>query len=155
MEAKVCSNGPGHMTKMAIMPIYGKNPCSQLKKYMNLYEYQRWRSFIDLCPRSLIFNIFKLLFLKHTRLIEAVFHVEPSLDGRMKVNTKWPPCPYMLKSFQNLLLWNRKADELENWYAASSTRVLPNLFKWCPWVDIDLFYGKVKFGYLCFCMGKS
>ena len=22
---KVCSNGPGHMTKMAIMPIYGKN----------------------------------------------------------------------------------------------------------------------------------
>ena len=22
---KVCSNGPGHMTKMAVMPIYGKN----------------------------------------------------------------------------------------------------------------------------------
>ena len=22
---KVCSNGPGHMTKMATMPIYGKN----------------------------------------------------------------------------------------------------------------------------------
>ena len=22
---KVCSNGPGHMTKMAAMPIYGKN----------------------------------------------------------------------------------------------------------------------------------
>ena len=27
--AKVCSNGPGHMTKMAAMPIFGKN----LKKY--------------------------------------------------------------------------------------------------------------------------
>ena len=26
---KVCINGPGHMTKMAAMPIYGKN----LKKY--------------------------------------------------------------------------------------------------------------------------
>ena len=26
---KVCSNGPGHMTKMAHVPIYGKN----LKKY--------------------------------------------------------------------------------------------------------------------------
>ena len=25
-EKKVCSNGPGHMTKMAAMPIYGKNP---------------------------------------------------------------------------------------------------------------------------------
>ena len=23
---KVCSNGPGHMTKMAATPIYGKNP---------------------------------------------------------------------------------------------------------------------------------
>ena len=22
---KVCSNGPGHMTKMATMPVYGKN----------------------------------------------------------------------------------------------------------------------------------
>ena len=22
---KVCSNGPGHMTKMAVIPIYGKN----------------------------------------------------------------------------------------------------------------------------------
>ena len=22
---KVCSNGPGHMTKMAVMPVYGKN----------------------------------------------------------------------------------------------------------------------------------
>ena len=24
-ETKVCSNGPGHMTKMAAMPIYDKN----------------------------------------------------------------------------------------------------------------------------------
>ena len=24
-ETKACSNGPGHMTKMAAMPIYGKN----------------------------------------------------------------------------------------------------------------------------------
>ena len=23
---KVCSRGPGHMTKMAVMPIYNKNP---------------------------------------------------------------------------------------------------------------------------------
>ena len=54
---KVCSNGPGHMTKVAAMPIYGKN----LKK--------------------------------------------------------------------NLLLRNQKADDLEIWYAASSARVLPSLFK--------------------------
>ena len=30
MRTKACSNGPGHMTKMAAMPIYGKNP---IKKF--------------------------------------------------------------------------------------------------------------------------
>ena len=71
MGKQVCSNGPGHMTKMAAMPIYGK-----------------------------------------------------------------------------------KADDLETWYSASGAQVLSGLFKWWPWVD-DLFYGKVKFGPLCFCMGKK
>ena len=39
--------------------------CSKLNKYMNLYEYQRSRSFIDLGPRSLILNIFKFLILRN------------------------------------------------------------------------------------------
>ena len=25
----------------------------------------------------------------------------------------WPPCPYMVKTFKNLLLWNQRADDLE------------------------------------------
>ena len=29
------------------------------------------------------------------------------------------------------------------------------MFKWWPWIDLDLFYDKVKFGPLCFYMGKS
>ena len=33
--------------------------------------------------------------------------------------------------------------------------VLPKLFKLRPWVDLDLFYAKVKFGHIGFCMGKS
>ena len=36
-----------------------------LNEYMHLYEYQRSRSFIDLGPRSLRFNIFKFLFLRN------------------------------------------------------------------------------------------
>ena len=87
--------------------------------------------------------------------------MEPPWDWGIKVITKvcvtwprWPPCPYMIKTIKNLLLWNQKADNLETWFAASSTRVLPSLFKWCSWVDLDLFNGKVKFGPLCFCMGK-
>ena len=38
-----------------------------------------------------------------------------------------------------------------SWYAALGSRVLPTLFKWWPWDDLDIFYSKVKFGPLCFC----
>ena len=41
---------------------------------------------------------------------------------------KWPPCPYMVKTLKNLLLWNQKADDLESWYVALGTLVLPSLF---------------------------
>ena len=64
-------------------------------------------------------------------------------------------CPYMVKAIKDNFLWNRKADDLETWYTALSTQVLPSLFKCCPWVDLSLFYSKVKFGPLCYCMGKS
>ena len=39
----------------------------------------------------------------------------------------WLPCPYMIKTFKNLLFWNRKADDLETWYAALVTQVLPRI----------------------------
>ena len=68
---------------------------------------------------------------------------------------RWPPLPYMVKTLKNLLLWNPKADDIETWYASWGARVLPNWIKWWPWVDLDLFYGKVKFGPLCFCRGKD
>ena len=80
---KVCSHHPGHMTKMAAMPIYGKNPS------------------------------------------------------------------------KILLLQNRQADFHETWYVASGTPAHHSLFKWWPWSDPDLFYGKVKFGNLGFSIGKS
>ena len=67
---------------------------------------------------------------------------------------RWPPRLYTVKTFKNLLLQNQKADDPEIWYVASVARVLPSLFKWCSLVDLDLFYGKVKFGPICFCMGK-
>ena len=54
---------------------------------MNLYEYQRSRSFIDLGPRSLRFNIFKLLFLMP---IKANFHVEPPCDREIKECSNGP-----------------------------------------------------------------
>ena len=39
-------------------------------------------------------------------------------------------------------------------YVALSMQVLPRLFKLLPWVDLDTFYAKVKFGDIGFCMGK-
>ena len=61
----------------------------------------------------------------------------------------------MVKIFNNRLLWNQKADGLESWFAALGIRVLPNVFKQWPWVDLDLFYDNVKFGPLCFYMEKG
>ena len=61
----------------------------------------------------------------------------------------------MVKTLKNLLLQKQYAADLETWYVALSMQVLPRLFKLSPWVDLDLFYVKVKFGYIGFCMGES
>ena len=70
---------------------------------MNLYEYQRSRPFIDFGPRSLRFNILKLLFLKKNKgTIEAIFHVESSWDGRMKASINGPLCFCMGKKVKTM-----------------------------------------------------
>ena len=38
-RTKICSNGPGHMTKMATMPIYGKNPLKIFSKTNRLITF--------------------------------------------------------------------------------------------------------------------
>ena len=70
-------------------------------------------------------------------LIEAKFHVEPPRDEGTKVSsngpghmTKMAAMPIYDKNLKNLLLRNQKTNDLETWYAASSARVIPNLFKW-------------------------
>ena len=68
---------------------------------------------------------------------------------------RWPPCPYMIKTFKNLLLQNQKSYDLETWHVALGTQALQSLYKWWPWVDLDLFYGKVKLGHLYVWMGKT
>ena len=61
----------------------------QPNEYMNFYEYQRSRSFTDLHPRSLRFNIFhsdstfsNFFCSETTRPIEAKFHMRPPWDVR-------------------------------------------------------------------------
>ena len=87
--------------------------------------------------------------------IEAKFHMEPPCDGQRKfVQTvrvtwpRWPPCPYNygknLKISSSPVLKGLWPYDLETWSVALGAQVLPSLFKWWPWVDLDLFYGKVN-----------
>ena len=43
--------------------------------------------------------------------------------------TKMASRPIYGKTFKNLLLRNQEADDLETWYTASGTQILPNVFK--------------------------
>ena len=52
---------------------------------MNPYEYQRSRSFIDLGPRSLRFNISNFFSLETASPIESNFYMEPPWDGGTKL----------------------------------------------------------------------
>ena len=61
----------------------------------------------------------------------------------------------MVKALKNLLLWNRWTDFNETWYVALGTLAHYSLYKSWPWVDLDLLYGKVKFGHIGFSMEKS
>ena len=67
---------------------------------------------------------------------------------------RWPPRPYMVKTFKNLLLQNRECLEAEPLQESSGTGGLPKLLKELSYVDVWPFYGKVKFASLCICMGK-
>ena len=94
----------------------------------------RSRSFIDLCPMSLRFNILKLLFLKTYEAVWSNFYMEPSWDvvwncvEMFRITwPRWLPGPYMVK----------------------------NLFKLWHWVDLDHFYDMVRFVSKCFCTGES
>ena len=68
---------------------------------------------------------------------------------------RWPPHPYMVKTFKNLLLQNRECLGAEPLHESSGTGGLPKLLKELSYVDVWPFYGKVKFASLCICMGNT
>ena len=154
MVKAYCSNFRIISSPFFMCPIFSS---SEPKAQWWAYRIGRPLSYV--CSVSTFSNIVSS---ETTGLIEAKFHMELPWYGGTKVCSKmvlvtwpsWPPCSYMVKTLKNLLLRNQKANDLETWYAASSAPVLQSLFNWWPWVDLDLFYGKVRFGPLCFCMGK-
>ena len=45
----------------------------------------------------------------------------------------------MVKTIENIFLWNRKADDLETWYTALSTQVLPSCSNDAPGLTLTYF----------------
>ena len=58
---------------------------------------------------------------------------------------RWLQCPYMVKTFKNLLLQNQISPGVLSLHKPSGTGDLPKLLQWWSYVDIWPFYGKVKF----------
>ena len=63
--------------------------------------------------------------------------------------------PIYGKNLKKNLLQNQSTDDRKTLYVALALQVLPRLFKLSPWVDLDRFYAKVKFGEIGLCIGKS
>ena len=72
-------------------------------------------------------------------------------ERRMKSNSNGPvPMTMMAATLKVLFLQNHRADCLETWNIVVRMLVQYDLYKLWPWVDLDLFYGMVKFGSLGF-----
>ena len=75
---------------------------------VHVYEYQRSRSFTDLGPSSLRFNISKFLSVETAGPIEAKLHLwrvhvtEEQKFVQMVTWPIWPPCSYMVKNLKIL-----------------------------------------------------
>ena len=110
-------------------------------------------------PQDIYIWKLKLVFLKnHWPIFNQIFVCKLAgtrkwkFDDMMPVTwPRWPPRPYMVKN----LLQNGWMDFNKTWYVALGTPAHYSLFKWWPWVDLDLIYGWVKFGKLGFSIGKN
>ena len=58
-----------------------------------------------------------------------MYKIPPVGVGRRGSIASLRSIPIYGKNLKNLLLWNQKVDDLESWYAALGTQVLPNVFK--------------------------
>ena len=93
-----------------------------------------WRLIRDLIPM-----------LRHPSVLVSVHRHCPQFQTSPK-----PASPFKAK-----ILYEAWGLADLNLYVASGTPVHHSLFKWWPWVDLDLFYGKVIFCFLSFAYRKK
>ena len=112
-------------------------------------------------PQGIYIWKLKLVFLRnYWAIFNQILYVSFQVQGN---ENQWTWCwshdqdggqaHIWLKPFKNLLR-NWWTDFCQTWYVALGTPAHHCLFKWWPWIDLDLFYGKVKFGNLSFSTGK-
>ena len=130
-----------------------------------VYEVE-WVSKVNIvlwpCSKVTQISKLKLFFLKNRWVIWNQSSYESSRGNGNKNLYKWVGshdqhgrhAHIRVKTLKNLLQ-KQKTNDLETWYVALCMEVLPKLFKLWPWIDLDFFYAKVKFGHIGFCMGKS
>ena len=92
------------------------------------------------------FTISNVFFSETTRPIKVKFYVEPPWKGGTKVYingpghiTKIAAMPIYGKTLKNLLLQNRKSNELETWHVALVTHVLQVYINDDPWLTLTYF----------------
>ena len=78
----------------------------------------------------------KIFFSETAWPIKAKFYMKHLWEGGTNVYinnpghmTRWPPCPYMVKTLQNLLLRNHWTDFNQTWHEALMTQVLQCVYK--------------------------
>ena len=60
--------------------------CNELNDLLNLHEYEKSRSFFDLCQRSLFLN-FHIFFSKPVEIFETKYHVDVFGRTEIKIYT--------------------------------------------------------------------
>ena len=69
---------------------------------------------------------------------------------------RWPPCWYMEKKYSEIFFsWTSSPMSLKLGMQHRGPKLYKVLHKWWPWVDLGLYYGKVKFGCLYVWMGEN
>ena len=124
---------------------------SHINEYMKIFDYPRSRLFIALCPRSHIFNIFKLLFFRNCLADWSQISYGASMGyGEWKFaqlcQVTWP-CSYMIKKKKKKKK-KSSSSEPRGWWPWNLVHVYSigysnttSFFKWWSWV---LWHGQIS-----------
>ena len=133
--------------KIDVWPFYDKVVCFPMHLYGHhtfvwekCWEFQTTSSLkpLDQCCSNFMWSLLRLGERKIAKMIAVHW-------------PRWPPYPYQVKAFKNLLLQNRGHLGAKSLHKLG-TGGLPKLLKWWSYIVVWPFYGGVKFASVCICM---